>query len=359
MKILLMGEFSGYHTALKHGLEELGMECVLASNGDNWKKISGSNIRLFRTDFKNPVDKALKLVIEPLFGMKKFYGYDVVQYVNPIIYSTYVNKIIFDKIRHHSTKLFTAVSGDCYSLYDAYKKGKLGYYIYDDNPGLCASYTNDKHAKARISQEEYTYNHVDGIIPVMYEYAIGVKNRNNCLPTIPLPFESYKIDYQENKVDGKLVIMHGVIREKYKGTAYILKAFDIIKEKYPNDVEIIVDGKLPLAEYLKVLQRTNILVDQCKEHGWSMNACFGMAQGKVVLSGASRNTLKEFGLTKSPIIHIKPDVNQIVSQLEYLIENRDKIEEFGYESRKFVENFHDHRRIAQLYLDSWNNVGKT
>ena len=77
-----------------------------------------------------------------------------------------------------------------------------------------------------------------------------------------------------------------------------------------------------------------------------MNACHGMAQGKVVLSGASRNTLKEFGLSSSPVFHIKPDVNQIVSQLEYLIENKDNIEEFGYKSRKFVETFHNHRRIA-------------
>lgn len=353
MKILLMGEFSGFHTALKHGLEELGHECVLASNGDNWKKIEGSNLRLFRTDFKNPIDKGYKLVVEPLFGLRKFYGFDIVQYVNPIIYSPYINKIVFDKIRQHSSKIFTAISGDCHSLFQAYEKGELGYYIYDDNPELCSSYINDKHAKARIIQEEYTYNHVDGIIPVMYEYAVGVKERTNLLPTIPLPFESDKIAYKENKVNGKIVIMHGVIREKYKGTAYILQALDIIKQRYPNDVEIIVDGKLPLNEYLKVLQRTNILVDQCKEHGWSMNACHGMAQGKVVLSGASRNTLKEFGLSSSPVFHIKPDVNQIVSQLEYLIENKDKIEEFGYKSRKFVETFHNHRRIAQLYLDNW------
>lgn len=354
MKVLLLGEFSGFHTNLKKGLEELGVDCKIASTGDVWKKIGTSDIRLFRTDFKNPLDKFYKLILEPLIGLDRFYGFDVVQMVNPIVFSPYIDHYIVKRLIANNKKVFTALSGDCYNLYNAYKKGLLGYYIYDDNPEDCAKFETGKHASKYKEQEEYIFKHVNGIIPVMYEYSVGLKDYTNCKKSIPLPIDASTVEYKDNVLrNDKLTIMHGVIREKYKGTKYILEALDIIKKKYPNDVEIIVDGKLPLKEYLKVLSRTNILVDQCKEHGWSMNACYGMAQGKVVLSGASVNTLADFGLERSPIVHIEPNVNQIVSQLEQLIENRSNITEYGYESRKFVETFHSHVRVAQLYMDTW------
>ncbi len=119
---------------------------------------------------------------------------------------------------------------------------------------------------------------------------------------------------------------------------------------------MIVKGGMPLDEYLEVLRSTNILVDQCKEHCWGMNACYGMAQGKVIMGGASRNSLKEFGLESSPVIHIKPNVQQIVDQIEYIIENRNKVEQWGRKSREFVEGFHDHRKVAQMYIEAWQGT---
>ena len=38
----------------------------------------------------------------------------------------------------------------------------------------------------------------------MYEYAIGVRNLPNCKKTIPIPFDSNKIEYCPNKVNGKI-----------------------------------------------------------------------------------------------------------------------------------------------------------
>ena len=149
------------------------------------------------------------------------------------------------------------------------------------------------------------------------------------------------------------MFFHGILREKDKGTNYIRQAFEIISQKYPNDVEVIIEGRLPLKEYLEVLRRTNVLVDQCKEHCWGLNACYGMAQGKVILGGASRNSLKEFEISESPVFHVKPDVEQIVQQLEHVIENRNKITEWGYQSRNFVETFHNHVKVAQKYVDMW------
>ena len=124
--------------------------------------------------------------------------------------------------------------------------------------------------------------------------------------------------------------------------------------RHPNDVEIIIDGKMPLREYLELLKSVNILVDQCKEHCYGLNALYAMAGGRIVLGGATENSLNEYGLDSCPVFHIGPDVNQIVEQLENVISKRSEFEELGYNSRKFVENFHNHINIAQQYVNEWN-----
>ena len=352
MKVLLAGEFSGFYLNLKQGLQELGIDVTLAANGDGWKQIPGADLPLYRTGDKKKLKKIYYKLIEPVLDRKKLEGYDVVQMVHESIYRPYINSYMV-------RTLYVNVAGNCYSLYEAWRDGKLGYYTFDDNPDKHEMYTGGGLRREMTRRtERYVDRIADGIIPVMYEYAVGVRHLPNCRKTIPLPFHAEKTPYQTNRPGGKLVFYHGILREKDKGTAYIRQAFDIVQKKYPHDVEMMVCGSLPFQEYLEVLGKTNVLVDQCKEHCWGMNACYGMAQGKVVLGGASHNSLKEFGLEKSPVIHIKPDTEQIVRQIEYVIENRYKIEQWGFESRQFVETFHDYKKIAAQYLDVWKGADR-
>lgn len=354
MKVLLVGEFSGFYLNLKQGLQELGVDVTLAANGDGWKQIPGADMPLYRTGDTNRLKKIYYKLVQPIFKRGNLRNYDVVQMIHESVYRPYINSYMVKTLKEQNKSLYVSVAGNCYSLYRAWRDGKIGYYTFDNNPDKCEMYTGNglRHIMTRRT-ERYTDSIADGIIPVMYEYAVGVRELPNCKRTIPLPFNSAQVEYRNNKVGNKLVFYHGILREKDKGTAYIRQAFDIIQKKYPNDVEMIICGNLPFREYLEVLRKTNVLVDQCKEHCWGMNACYGMAQGKVVLGGASRNSLKEFGLEKSPVFHIQPNTEQIVKQIEHVLENRNQIEEWGYESRRFVENFHDCRKIAQQYLDVW------
>ena len=248
------------------------------------------------------------------------------------------------------------MAGNCYSLYKSYEEKKLGYYVYDDNEELCSLFeAMDYKSQLKRKNESYIYQNVDGIIPIMYEYAVGVRDLRNTKRTIPLAFDCRNIQYMPNIAKDKIVIMHGIIREKYKGSSYIKEALEIIKRRHPDEVEIIVDGNMPLKQYLEVLSKTNILIDQCKEHCYGLNALYAMAQGKIVLGGSSRNSLKEFGIDKCPVIHIMPNVQQIVDQLENVISKKNEFEEMGMQSRKFVEEFHDCKKIAQQYMEVWAN----
>lgn len=357
MKVLLLGEFSGFFTNLKKGLRELGVECDLAADGDGWKKIDGSNdIKLFGSINSNSkIIKFYNRILYPVLHVRELYNYDVVYMVSTTIFHPLICKWMFDHVKKHSKKFYVSVSGSNCSVFRSYINGDLPYYVFDDNPEYCNTFDfRMRKNKKRDQQEKYIYSSVDGIIPIMYEYAVGVRNYLACKKTIPIPFDSRDIEYTPNTVNEKIVIMHGIIKEKCKGTDIILKALEIVKAKHPDEVEIVIDGKMPLKEYLEKLKTINILVDQCKEHCYGLNALYAMAEGRIVLGGASQKSLEELNLESSPIVHIEPNVEMIVEQLEELIAKRDEFEKLGLQSRQFVEKHHDCKYIAKKYLDLWS-----
>lgn len=357
MKVLLLGEFSGFFINLKNGLISNGINCLLAANGDGWKKINGADFPLYNNP-KNKIKKFFSFLVFPFFKRKQLYGYDVVMLVDPSIFHPLINKMMFKLIKKHNKKIFVSVAGSCFVQYECYKKGELGYYIFDNNEELCSIYSGTSFlSRLKKKQEKYIFDHCDGIIPIMYEYAVPLRARGNCLETIPIGFDCSNISYVPNIAKNRIVIMHGIIREKSKGTQEIKDALKIIKEKYGDYVEVILEGKMPLDDYLERLKQVNILVDQCKEHCYGMNALYAMAEGRIVLGGASDNSLNEFGLSRNecPVFHITPNVSQIVEQLEYVISLKDHFEELGKKSREFVEHFHDYKRIALEYINLWED----
>jgi hypothetical protein len=139
-----------------------------------------------------------------------------------------------------------------------------------------------------------------------------------------------------------------------KGGNYIKEAFEILEKKHSNVAKFYCIGGLPFDDYIKLLQQTNVVLDQTNSYGLGMNALFSMAQGKVVMGGADELSNKENKYEFNPAINIIPDVKQIVSAVEMIIEKVD-LEEIGYKSRFFVEHYHDHIKVAQQYIDIWCN----
>ncbi len=355
MRVLLVGEFSGFFYNLKKGLQENGVECHLISNSDFWKKIEGSDFALFNSSPAKGIRRFYNIAVEPFLHRRQFAGYDVVQFVNPIVYSQFINTAMFSSFKKRNKKIFISIAGDCYSVYKAYKEGAFDYYIYDNNPEICVRYEKGIKSFFLKRNENRVLSKANGIIPIMHEYAVGVKNRNNTTPIIPIPFDFSAIKYEPNTIiDNKVVIMHGIIREKTKGSEYIIEALQIVKKRHPDDVDVIIDGKKPLSEYLKQLYKVNILIDQCKENCYGMNALYAMAEGRIVLGGATRQSLEELGVTDCPVINIEPNVDQIVSKIELLLKRKNEFQKLGEEGRKYVETVHNYKTVASRYIDLWN-----
>lgn len=349
-KILLLGEYSGLHKNLKEGLLELGHEVIIASDGDHQIRIN-SDVDL-SLQSKNRITK--------LFELKKkltcFKGFDVVQFINPYI-SHKVGAFFYDSMFKNNKKVFCLCAGDDVEVIKfLLSEMNHKYTPYDEllmnNRVRKLDYTS----MLDVYLHNKFMNKVSGIIPVMWEYAESYRKSkflNKLNTTITFPINTNKIKYKNNKLRNKLVFYHASRRKKYKGSDVISEAMESFQCKYPNEVEMINAEFLPLNEYLDVISRTNVVVDQCRSHSYGMNAVYSLAMGKIVMSGSEPEALSELGITECPIFNITPNVNQIINQFEKILENRHRIEEMGMDSRTYVEKTHNYIDIAQKYSESW------
>ncbi len=368
MKILILGDFSGFGLNLKKGFEKEKEEVILISNGDGWKKIPGSDLNLksyYKTNGKyvNKIERTIigiknRKIINKFIKEKEGY-FDVIFIINSgMIFANFIDyfRITFlgkdlKKLLKKDGKIYLSACGDDY-FYLTYAKKILKYFTYD--------YVDAKKIKYFLDKEKKIHNYIDGIIPTLYDYSIGYKNsqyfkEGKVLETIPMPIDSQIIEYKKNKLKDKIIIFHGINREEFKGTKYIKKAMENIKKKYPDQVEIIIKGNMPLKDYKELLSNVDIVLDQCKTYGYGMNALYAMAMGKVVLSGNEVENMEEFKRKDIPVVNIRPEVIDIEKKLEYLIENPNLILEIGEKSRKYVEEVHDMKIVAKKYLEIFKN----
>jgi hypothetical protein len=193
------------------------------------------------------------------------------------------------------------------------------------------------------------------VIPVMYDYQICYKSLKNVNDPIPIPINVKEIKYFENIVKERIRVFHGLNRYGFKGTKYVEEAFHYLSNKYPNDFEFSIMGKMPIDSYMKLLRRTNIIIDQTSSYSLGVNGLLAMAMGKVVLGGAERESLKHLDIKKSPVFNIVPSAKSIINTLEYLRANKELISKIGFDSRQYVESHHDHIKIAEKYIKVWSN----
>ncbi len=352
MKILLLGEFSGFYKNLKEGLIELGHDTLIASHGDDWKNIP----RDIDLGAGSGFYAKLKRKIMPLWKINQLSGFDVVQYINPFYFyhKALPNKFIFSQFIKRNGKVYMSAAGD-----DAYywRKGRsiLKYGPFEDS----LKYDIKKKSYFMSTQSAFEFNawiasRVSGVIPTAYDYEVSYKECKNRKETIPLPINTNKIEYKDNYPNKKIVVFHGLNRYGFKGTRHVEKAFALLSTKYPNDLELIINGGLPLKDYLDLIQRVNVVVDQTNSYSTGVNGLYAMAMGKVVLGGAEPESLISLGCTETPVINITPSAESIVKQVEFLLDNRDVIPEIGFRSRQFVERTHGHILVAQKYIEEWS-----
>ena len=230
MKILLLGEFSGFHTGLKEGLNSLGHEVTLASSSDGYKNIRGADISF---DPKLPgIAGKVENRLRPLAALPSLKGFDVVQLINPFVfdYFGFPKEFFIKKIKNNNKKFFLSACGTD-AFYFQIARMKLRYGPFQDILDFdLNSITCRFQEKEALVFNRWVAELADGIIPIMYDYECGYADLPNLKPTVPLPINLQKYEYSENRIHEKLMIFHGLSRYGFKGTRHVEEAFDVLEK---------------------------------------------------------------------------------------------------------------------------------
>lgn len=357
MKILLIGEYSALHLELRNSLRSLGHNVFLISNGDGWKNIE--------RDLDFPwFAKGIRGFTKKIYFYLKFYnkltGNDVVQLIDSYQISNSYHSLNLDFIIRRNKKIFLGAFGSIDPTFIRYMT-ELKYHPYLNYDGKIKLREYPNFSKKDFDTYRCLMNKINGVIPDYYEtyftYKVSDYKKKLATKFISMPINCENIDYKLNIIEKKIKIFHGIQkrREYFKGSDIICSALKEIKENYPERVEIIIVSNIPLKEYLKLLENSNIVIDQCYGYSQGYNALYSMALGKVTLTGNEKEIHKYYN-SISPAINIIPKKEQIVKELKNLINNDELITSIGAKSRKFVEIEHNPKKIAKKYLKTWGLI---
>ncbi len=375
MKILLVGEYSRLHNSLKEGLLELGHEVVILGFGDGFKD--------FPADFKltrkwdSGILRKIRVAIYKTCGFDigsyltyrqfiknkdRFRDFDVVQLINEnSFYCTPDYEIkILKNLFANNKKSFLLTCGPDF-LVTKYEFENIG------KKSILMPYTAGKvsdkafinvlkfRTKSFKKLHDYVYENISGIIASDIDYHIPLSENPKYLGMIPNPINTQKLKFSQKRTE-KIKIFHGINNETYylKGSDYFEKALDIIRQRYPDKVSVKVTRSIPYTQYIKTYDDCHILLDQAYAFDQGYNALEAMAKGKVVFTGAETEFIEFYDLDRRVAVNAVPDVDAIVSELSFLIENPDEIDKIGKAARAFIEREHDHRKVAAKYLEMWN-----
>jgi len=353
LKVLLLGEYSGLHNCLKDGLNKLGINAKIASDGDSWKNFPSD------FDFVHPLS-ATSLMgrvfknLKPFFFLPEIKNFDLVQFINPMILSPRfgINSIFVEAVIQKAKKTILLAAGDDARYYDSLdllRYNPIDDYKKIDLNGSVTPWDNEN----LILSNKLIAEKAHKIIPMAYEYWLGYSNYKNCSHTIPMPINIEKYSYKKNMISGKIKFIHGLNRPGFKGSRFIMEAFEKMNKIFSKNAEFVIADRVSINEYTKLIDNANVVVDQALSYSFGMNALISMAKGKVVMSGSEPEILPIYSTNECPVINILPDVNDICQKIEYIICNKDTIKQLGLQSREFVTKHHSHIIIAEKFIEAW------
>lgn len=364
MKILIIGEYSGFAKYLSRGFHQLGHKSFVFSWGDSFKAIEQDK----DSYYVNVKDyKIGKYVIKNSNRIRnRFSGIKLHRFISRMKKEwdcAFIINFGFVKTNNNPLVPFISIEQiksllkDESQIFLSACGGDYIFYRYIIENGGQSPYEIEK-AKRSVVNEESKYTtlikEVKGIIPISIDYLKAYMYyqkafRYNVYPIIPLPFDVDSVKCT-NHTNGRIQIMHGVNRPEPKGSFFIIPAMERIQKEFPDKVTIDIVRRVPLSEYLNRMDKATILIDQCYVMSAGMNAIEALAMGKVVLGGNGQGNAESLGETDFPVIHINPDEEYIYEKLKDLIMNPERIETIGSFSRAFACRVYDCKRVAEKYI---------
>lgn len=364
MKILLLGEYSNLHWTLAEGLRELGHQVTVASNGDFWK------------DYPRDIDLArkpgklggLQLMTKLYAILPRLRGYDVVQLINPVFFELRAERLFwfYRYLRRHNGKMVLGAFGmDWYWVHTCmtskplrYSDFNIGQQLRTDESALKEQRDWLGTAKERLNRQ--IADDCDAIVTGLYEYDICYRpSFPGKTHYIPLPIRLPE-DYSDRQCKhSKVTVFIGISRGRsaYKGTDIMLRAACDIRDKYAHLMELEVAEGVPFAQYQRMMEGSDVILDQLYSYTPSMNSLLAMSKGIICIGGGEPENYEIIGEHElRPIINVEPCYQSVYDALEQIVLHPELIPRLKADSRTYVSRHHDYLKVARSYLSLYQKL---
>jgi len=357
MKILLLGEYSNVHATLAEGLRTLGHQVTVASNGDFWK------------DYPRDIDLSrhhgrlggLKLTVKVLACLPRWRGYDVVQLINPMFLEMKAERLlpIYKYLRRHNGKMVLCAMGmDYYWVSECTYRKPLRYSDFNIGDQLRTDESAVKEqrdwlgtAKERLNR--YIAADCDYIVAGLYEdYICYQPYFNDKTAFIPLPIKMPAAISHQPSALSPLKIFIGISRGRsaYKGTDIMLRAAEEVQRAHPDKMQLIKVEGVPFAEYQRLMDGSDAILDQLYSYTPSMNPLLAMSKGIICIGGGEPESYEILGETElRPIINVEPSYDSVRHALEDFVLHPERIPDLKRQSIDYVCRHHDYLKVARQY----------
>lgn len=377
-RILLVGEYSGVFTELSKELKKRkDLDVFTVNDGDGYKNYP-TDLHVEYKKYKHNFISKVIYHISFRLGFLRFFdflskwstlkkslsGYDVVQIINPVMFSEWgaiPNLIILRYLKKHNDSVFLSVLGfDYYELkYNRIHNNTSGFYTphFRDyiTPGYVWKY---KYCFLYKFLNDYAIRISKKIIPGLLPYKQCYDWTGKTTNLIPFPIDESLLG-KPLKVDTSkpIMIFHGWQKgkESFKGNDVFDRVIGKVVDKYGDKVNYRIVQGVTYDEYIKLYNDCHIFIDQLYFPDKGFNAVLGMAKGKVVFSGFSVEALRAYPDYSGKEIGINAynDEQYLFEQFCNLIDNPHRIEQISGNAIEFVRNNHLSKLVADMYLYIW------
>lgn len=347
MKILLLGDYSSVHVNLFKGLNFLGHDVHLASNGDYNRNLFRNIDLTFKPNKYRFIQGVNRIRAEMNF-LNSLENYDVIQIMNPNILSKFHIRNPYEILRKKSKRLVLLSAGVDSKYKEAMRNDLFRYGYTFPKEGFSAKLKRN---------ENFLLNKVDGIISTSYTYMKVYENHPRFVDNIHFPVIMPKSPlFLKNK--NSFIFFHGnsLARHYEKGSNFIEEGVFKLNPKWKLDNKFLFKKTMPYKEYIEFLNQVDCVFDQTYGYDPGMNALTCMSKGKIVFGGCEKEYLDTFSTNEPPLINITPDSNYIKFTIESFLEKPELVPELSRRSFEFVKKHHDHIEIAKKYLRCWKEI---
>lgn len=336
------GTQAGY---LAKGLRELGINAVSFTHHDPFNR---------QTDFqftkKNGIlNKILYYkLIYPLIKFSLFFRFDIFHfYFGKTLHSRQWD-LPFYKL--FGKKVIMHYLGNDIELYEWSVKN---YEITNMNM-LYAPSDGYIHDRTITRRRNYEKHFIDKEYVCAPQYAPFIKD----VEILPLAIDIQSIASAQpnNWTKGQtLKVLHAPTSRKKKGTEYLVTAVQRLKSQGYNIELDIVEG-VEHQELLKWYENCHVSVNALLGGWYGTAGIEAMAVGRPLITFVRPEFIQLMGLNKKEFPIISANKNTIYEVLLSILNEDISLNGKGIECRRYVERFHDYRKISEKLLEDYQRL---